>query len=425
LTRLDDMARRLPPLYRDGELVRGLLAVAGVQLDTFDDDAREVQRAHWFDSALEPEEVTRLAALLGLERAPWQDAGYFRAWVHATRDAMVRRGAVTPRAIREFVADYAERYQQAAGRRVLPPIRWDGAAIGERAVLRENPPRRREQRPTAPGRPGLAPLERFTLTNRGLDDTTLELTIVGLPQGPEHVPVIVNVTTGDGLIYQGRIAPGQRLWTGVAADGHAAARLEGADVSAHLRSVAGVTPGTPWPRTAVSQPARPLRLVRGDNVCWFLPLAHYDQAGLDRFLFAMPDLEMGNGYFDATSFDHALFHLPPAVQLHASWIEHTPASFRVELPGGTLLHPPGQRAAAEEERARLVGSLDETIGRLRAAGVASEVELRPFREVQGQGDVLRGIQPLVHRERGPTGVDSPPVPEGAFTLTELDGSTFQ
>jgi hypothetical protein len=127
VTRLAEMADRLPPLYRDGEVIKGMLGVAGIQLEIFDDDAREVLRAHWFDTALEPAEAERLAALLGFERAGWQDTAHFRAWVHATRDAMVRRGAVTPRAIREFVADYAERYQQAAGRRVFPPITWAAA----------------------------------------------------------------------------------------------------------------------------------------------------------------------------------------------------------------------------------------------------------------------------------------------------------
>ena len=67
-----DMADRLPPLYRDGTLIRGtedgsvggILDSPAIQLEIFDEDAREVQRAHWFDSALELEEVANLAAIL-------------------------------------------------------------------------------------------------------------------------------------------------------------------------------------------------------------------------------------------------------------------------------------------------------------------------------------------------------------------------
>src|ERR1044071_5189613 len=97
------MLSRLPQLYRDGELVRDTLELPALQIEIFDQYAREVQRAHWFDTTLELEEAARLAALLDIAPEPWQTLGTFRAWVRALRDARLLYGAVTPRALQTFV----------------------------------------------------------------------------------------------------------------------------------------------------------------------------------------------------------------------------------------------------------------------------------------------------------------------------------
>ena len=84
MKRVDDMAGRLPQLYRDGELLRGtrtsggVLEVPAVQIETIDEIAREIQRMHWFDQTYELEHAAMLAALLDLQPEPWQDLDTFR-----------------------------------------------------------------------------------------------------------------------------------------------------------------------------------------------------------------------------------------------------------------------------------------------------------------------------------------------------------
>jgi hypothetical protein len=115
------MTARLPQLYRDGELIHGLLALAANQMEIAEEDAREVQRAHWFDSTLELEEAVRLAQLLDVPREEWQsNLGEYRGWVHAMRDARLERGAVTVEALQGFVVQYSEAYQRATRTQVLP-----------------------------------------------------------------------------------------------------------------------------------------------------------------------------------------------------------------------------------------------------------------------------------------------------------------
>src|SRR5258706_920799 len=101
MQRVDNMARRLPQLYRDGELLRGsrstggVLEVPAVQLEVVDEIMREIQRTHWFDATYELEHAGRLAALLDFAPEPWPQLDTFRPWVHALREAMLLQGGVT------------------------------------------------------------------------------------------------------------------------------------------------------------------------------------------------------------------------------------------------------------------------------------------------------------------------------------------
>ncbi len=129
MKRAREMAGRLPPLYREGALVTGLLEQAAGQIEIAADDALEVQRAHWFDDALELGEAAGLASVLGIAPEPWQDLRLYRAWVHAQRDAMLKGGGVTAAAVLGFARDYAQAWQQATGVR-----------LGGEPTLIENPP---------------------------------------------------------------------------------------------------------------------------------------------------------------------------------------------------------------------------------------------------------------------------------------------
>jgi hypothetical protein len=383
-----------------------------------------VQVAHWFDRAVERADVARLAALLDLVPVPWQTVRLFRAWVHAFRDALLRDGAVTAAAITGFVRAYAEAFQQGEEILALPPLdEFEPASSPTRPALVENPPLRREQR--APGAGGIEPLHQFELVNRGLDPAPLSFLLTGLPDGPECVPLLANVTTGQALVYLAPVQTGSRLWIGADDAGQAVARHEREIVTDRLVSVTGLEPGRPWDAPSVVSPARGLTLVPGANTLWFLPVAHFDRPGLDRFLLALAGLELREGRYDETAFDTSLFYLDPAMTLHAVWQEAEPAALDVELPAGTLRHPVGAEADARAARERLQSSLDASVDRLRAVGVRAGVTLEPFRETQRGGDALVSVQPLMRREIGPTGADAMPDTGGVFGVTPFDDSTYR
>ena len=417
-----NMLSRLPQLYRDGELVEAILAQPGTQLEILDEEAIEVQRAHWFNTALSLEEAARLAALLDLAPEPWHTLKEFRAWVHSFRDAMVERGTVTKPALQTFITEFVSRAIPGA---MLPITEesWTSAPFPGRPAFVENPRRRRVE--SAPGAGGLQPLHQFTITQRGLDETRAAFLLTGLPGAPECVPVIANLSTGQALIFLGNIRPGERLWLRPTPEGFMEARLEDRDVTERLRSLSNLTPGQPWAPADVEKPARAFRLPRGANDLWFLPVAHFNEPGLDRFLFALADLLLQQGSFDESRFDHALFRQEPAVLLRVTWIETEPASFEIQLPGESLGHAPAQLNTAEEQRERVRFSLEASVRRLKAAGVRSAVPLRAHTETQGQMDRLAAVLPLVVREIAPTGVDALPEAGGLFSVTEFENSTFR
>jgi len=441
-THLDSMLSCLPQLYRDGQLVMEVLSSPAVQLESMDEEALEVRQAHWFDHTLLLEEAAGLAAILDMAPEPWQDLGEFRAWVHAMRDARLKHGAVTRQAIKVFVVDYIRRMQKTVGFSAVPPItEWlDYEAVSTesapvesqdligkvaegRPAFIDTPARLKDQ--PLPDKGGIEPLQRFVLSQNGLDEAPMGFLLSGISPTPEAVPMIVNLTTRRALVYRGTIGLGQRLWIRPLDDGGVEAELEGGDVTDQLYSVAVPEPGQVWNSDDVESPARALVLTRGENDLWYLPLAHYDEPGLDRFLLALADLAMHNGRWDETSFDHALFYHAPCARLHVVWRETRPASFAVHLPGGAMISPAGRLEEALADREQLHTSLDEGVSRLRGAGVSSKVHLRPFEERQAQRDALTAVMPLTVREAGTTGADSLPDAGGIFEVTGFNDSTYR
>lgn len=419
-----DMLQRLPLLYREGELVQQLTQIPGLYFDILDEDGVEVQRAHWFDTALDLAEAARLAAVLDIAPETWQSLGEYRAWVHSLRNALLQRGAVTREAVQTFVEEYTGRYQRVSGILAVPGFNlWESRPSAANPAMIENPPVRRVQHVPQIG--GIEPLRQFSIEQKGLDRTSADCLMVGLPGGPESVPVIVNLTTEEALIFMGNVPIGQRLWLDALAGGGVRARLENQDVSSSLYSVTGLAPGLPWEQAQVHQPARAISLDRGRNDLWFLPVAHFDALGLDRFLLALADIVVQQGRFDQVGFDHSVFYQDPAVSLDLSWLETRPAAFRVELPGGLLRNASGSTATALLSREELGTSLDLAVNKLRAAGVASSVVLQPFHEVQGQTEYLVGVLPVMVREVAPMGADQMSEAGGLFGITQFDESTFR
>lgn len=413
MKRADDMASRLPSLYREGELVVASLAQPAVQVEIVEEDLLDIQRAHHFDAALELEDAAKLAALLDFIPEPWQNLALFRSWVHSQRNAALKRGAVTIDALTGFAKDYTEGYQDATR------VRFQN----QDPVLIEYPKRRRSLRPGLID--NITPLSQFTIENKGLDETSVSFLLAGLATGPESVPVIVNLTTGEGLMFQGNIGPGQRLWLRARRDGSVEGQLERDDVTGKLRSITNVVPGEAWAMPQVQTPARALRLGRGVNQLWFLPVAHYDLLGLDRFLLALADLALAQGRWDEARLDHSVFYQDAAVNLTASWVEAEPASFEVHVPTQSVRRHPLAAGDAVQERERLRSAIDLGVKRLKAAGVRSSVQALAFSEIQGQADYLTTVLPLVIKEHGSTGADSMPEAGGLFDVTAYSDSTFR
>lgn len=420
MSRAADIVSRLHPVYSGGGLVRGVVDHVALPLEILDEDMVEVQRAHWFDAALDLGEAAGLASVLGIAPEPWQDLGEFRAWVHALLAAKLTHGSVGVRALQVFVEEYLDRLTAVAG---VPRLLLDvpageqdwrsGPDAAGAPLFCENPPVRRWFRAGA-----TEPLQRITVVNGGLDPAPATFLLTGLPAGPEFVPVLVNVTTGRAVAYLDAVPPGKRLW--LRADCTAA--LENRDVSAAVRTITGVTPGTVWEDTDTTR--TPLMLRPGPNELWFLPVAHHDSPGLDRVLLALASTDLTQGRYEESTFDGSLFATDPAVVVDVGWTETEPATVHIELGGGGLVSRSGRLDAALAVRDELAAALARGVDAVAAAGVRTTVTIAPFRDTQPQTDHLTGTLPLVIRERGPAGADSLPDSGAVFDVTGYQDSTF-
>ena len=413
MKRVDDMTSRLPYLYREGALLGGVLAQPAVQLEIAVEDALEVQRAHFFDDALHLEEVARLAALLDFAPEPWQTLQLFRPWVHAQRDAVLKYGGVTVNAINGFAASYLTAFQAATG----------NLFASANPELIEFPLRRRFAKPDLSD--DTAPLSRFTITTKGLEDTAASFVLTGMEAGPESMPLIANLTTGDALLFHGNVAPGERLWIHAATDGSVTAQLEREDVTMKLVSITGITPGTPWDVPQIKTPAKALPLVQGDNSLWFLPVAHFDELGLDRFLLALADLALDDGHWDSSKLDHSIFYMDPAINIRMTWLETEPASIELQVHAESVYRQSPSPGTAEDARNQIAFALDDGVKRLKAAGVRSEVAALAFSELQPATDFITGVLPKTIREGGSSGADRMVDKGGLFGQTSWEGSIFQ
>jgi hypothetical protein len=416
------MIGRLPTLYSDGDLIRGLAAVCGLQLEIVDEEARIIQRARWFDTTAELEEAAALGALLDIPPEAWQELGEYRAWFHALRDARLQHGAVTATALTAFTKQYADEFEKTNRIQVLPSFGdWQDKPTRTGHALIENSLQHRTLRLGGPG--AIEPLH-DQVCNQGLDPAPLSVLLTG-GQYSEYVPVLVNRTSGEALAYLGELQPGDRLWLQAAADRSLRARLNRADVTDKLVGISQVTPGTPWSTADVSAPPQALSLRPGRNDMWFLPVAHFDAPGLDRAMLALAGLDMTEGRWDESFFDHALFYADPAVYLDLAWQEAPPATVLVDLDAATLTNDAGRRDDAFEAREQFAGSVEGGIRALAAAGVRAEVRMRPLYDSQRQLDHLTFVSGMAQREIGTVGIGRLSDSGGVFGITGYDDSAYQ
>jgi len=460
MAHLDNMLELLPHLYRDGALVQGVLGAPAVEHEFIDLAAFEVQRAHHFNATYDLEEAVNLGALLDIPVEEWQTLRTYRAWVHAYRDAILRFGTVTGQASIHFVGEYSAGFQAAEGLDIISaissnasgwlqvpaidgdpslqapliseesPYSWRATYQYERPVFVENPPKRLFKH--VPGPSGLEPLHQFTIDQKGLDESLTSLLYTGIPGPREFCPTLINVTTGQALVYLGEVPIGERLWIRPLPDGQIEAELEGEDVSANVYSVSQVTPGTAWEVDETQSPAETLRLARGINQLWFLPIAHFGAPGLDRVLLALGGLDLKQGRYDLTNFDQSLFYQDPGVTLFMSWLETQPAAYEVHLPSPSLRRriAIGENTVEAREEAlamrdTLQSALTSGVNKLKGAGIEASVHFIEFQERQQQLDRLTMIQPIKLSDAGTMGTDRVVDAGGTFGVTDFNDSTFQ
>lgn len=425
MARASALTAHLPALYRDGATVDGFNQLWGVELDMLDEAARQVQRAHWFDATPDLDEAAALGALLDIAPEEFHaDIGEYRAWVHAMTAARLRAGAVTREALRILVDTYAEGFQRAADVELVPPIRAWAREPDDGPALVEQPRRFRSARLPVSG--GWEPLARLDVVNAGIDPAVWAVVITGLPDASEFAPLVANRTTGHAVVYRGRVPVGARLTIAPRADDRAtfAADLDGRDVSEHLDTYEALVPGPAGPGERSPADLAP-RLARGTNELWFLPLAHYDTPGLDRFLLAFAEDSLRQGRFDETTYDAALFAQDPRMAAWVAWVEAAPAALEIRLPGQVMQTAAGQAASGLAARERLEQGLDVAVDRLAGAGIAADVVLTGHHERQPSRDRLAAIFPLRVTETGPTGRDGLVDAGALYDVTEFDDSVLR
>ena len=428
-----DLLNRLPDLYREGEMVGRFGAVFGNQFEMLDETARDVRRSHFFSQCLDLEDAAKLGAILDIAPEPFQGLTEYRGWVNGLRDARLRAGSVTREGIRIFTQLYLDGFE--AGNRVqITPTsgRLGFEASEEMPALIENPPVARYMR--GPGVDGITPLDQFPLDNRGLDPVPLGCVLTARgDQGGEFAPMIANLTTGEALVYLGRLEPGKRLFLLPVATGDGfglEARVENDDVTDKMRLIDPLVPGQAASAVAAEGPLRPLMLNRGENTLWFLPLAHYDVPGLDRALFALAGEGMKQGRWDQTTFwnpkdlSGSIFVQPAQASLQVAWAESAPATIELRIPTGVMRSDDGGIDAALAARENLQIAFGIALTQLSAAGVEARARLAPKSEHQPMHDSLRFIAPTTFREGGSTGADRIPDTDARYGITKLDDSTL-
>jgi len=394
------MAGRLPPVWsaERGTMLEALLSLVANEQTALDEDMDRVRRSHWVDTAWDLRDLARIGALFGIAPAGWEGVSLFRERLKAVIAARLR-GAVTADALEHVVlrilkgveSELEQRYME------LPAdIRFGDRVLGRgvaapaaRGRFVEFPLQRRRA-DSLRGKGALRqPLAQLDIDNKGVEPAALLGTITGVAGARTAAPVLVNLTTGQILLWAGFLACGQRLHFSLGEGGGLLARVGDRDVSHEIWSGDGFVPGARFVPVRPDPQARPLMLARGVNRLWFWPLGLYDAPGLGSAVFASPlaDLEQGRWATgpagEGGRFDRALFEQPAAVSLDLWWDERQAAAFRIELPAGVVARPrPRAGHNAETERSQLFQLLGDVVAELRAAGVDGRVSALPLADEQ-------------------------------------------
>lgn len=419
MTPLARIERLLPPPYataRDAVLMR-LLEAFALEFEALQEDLDRLRRSHWIRFAYRLEDAAKLGALLGIAPLPWEGLPVYRERLLALVVARLK-GALGPDEIKGFVYDYLRGVETALDSLFLPGLRTvtaeeayadDPARTRYRRRLRliENPPRPRRSGVLRARGGRIEHLFAWTEANTGLDETMAEFRLRGLPDGRTAVPLIANLTTGTLILYADVVPAGALLRIAPAAPGGdpraAQADLDGRDVSDRLVSASFATHPVPRIEARDTMPLLP-RFARGDNRWQVLFAGLHGAEGLDHVFFALTRAGITQGSFGESRFDEALFRTAPAALLEMRWIETEPASFVAEVPRYVTSEPAGLGLQIGGAPHALVAqALEDSLLRLRGAGIRARLRLAPFAERQRQRARLTASWKVLPPERAPSG----------------------
>jgi hypothetical protein len=465
-----------PPIYAvdEGSVLRELVDSLALELDAYAEDLDRLRRTHWFERAYRLGDLERIAALVGVQRRSWEPLELFRQRVRALVDARLA-GSVGPRAVRTFVYEAVRGAESGLGCTLVPGLERRAVATpGDPAGTRANAeslaaafadpgrddddpdrgpwrplrlvenPARVVRSPALTGRGGLVPyLHRWNDENHGMGPATVTATLTGRSGNRTATPVLANLSTGQAIVYAGVLRVGQRLSLTQAPGQDEAGRRalalldDSQDVTGRVFSLTGFTLGRPFARED-GDPGGPLLPVqnRGSNRWVYLSAGLFDVRGLDATFFQLADDELREGVFDQTYFDDSLFVSPIAARLDLRWTEHEPAAFTVVVPHGIVALPgsSGQSGPSEQTSGSGGGAvlatefadgLSADLEALRAAGVRSRLDLRPFTEKQRQLSRVGLPWLVVPPEVGTAGEAVKVGVGGRFSDSAFDRSRFE
>jgi hypothetical protein len=422
----DALLDLLPPPYTvaPDSVIGQVLNALALEMEALQEDIEAMRQSHWVEFASRREDLEKLGALVDVTRFPWEDSRLFRARLIAFVTARLR-GSLGREDIKRFVADYLRKTEDALcevrGKEKRQTVFVPGLSRcmregkdpfeSQKSIMPrflpldfvENPRRQRRSAELAAIGGRVPYLHRWEESNRGLEESIAEFRVTGFAGGRTAAPVIVNLTTGDLVGYKGTVPAGRTLRIVSAGDKSArlaAADIDGDDVTGSLFSVAGFRLGVPFASSDEDKMPRLPRIAPGANRWTYLSVGLFDVRGLDNFFLAIADEQLRPGFFNQSSFDHAIFPAGPAARLEMSWEEIEPASFEVRVPWYLVIEQDGQRP-----HEIVAEGLEVAVGQLHAAGVRAEVRFVPFVERQRQRDRLRLPWIIFAPERGTAGRD--------------------
>ena len=440
MSHLARLRGELPPLFtaEPDSIISALLDAIALELDAFQEDLDRYQRSHRVRSVYRLSDLEKMAALLGIDRLPWEQLDMFRERLLALV-AELLDGATGPRQIRRFVENYLRRAESVLESTFVPGLRDldpgeayqspPGRPLFRPLRLVENPERTRTSEALRAVDGRVPYLHRWKESNTGLGETIATFNVTGVAGGTA-VPVFANLTGGDLIGYAGTLGFGQTLRLGEVGPSSpgsprlARALVDDRDVSADLFSLGGLVPGVPFSKADLDP--RPLlpRLLRGPNDWVFLALGLYDIKGLDRTFFALADNDLREGVFDRTGFDNALFPGGTKAVVEMGWVETEPASFEVRVPRHLVAEPGGAGADGVPNHEHVAEGLRSAVGVLHATGVRAVVVFEPFAEEQRQRVRFRLGLKTLEPETGTAGTADSLSLGGRFGESPLGGSRF-